>query len=325
MKDSYHYHTNFPKQDKRPLWLKVNVGLPIWGVYIGEEKPEVRVSGNYTYITTPGTKRRVRFLVAEWPSAHIDIDSVVADCFIIHSVIEDSLHPFVLKKMKDWVEECDDTHSGCHVARGTARLLPTRLLDLGPLPHGNAFDSMPGDPRSILDDTSFSLVETKPKEEGVYVALSYCWGQYLAYKTTHSNLHKHKTQGGIKYADLPKTLQDAVFLVRYLGIRYVWADCLCIIQDDAADWEHEASRMADVYSNAYLTISAARANHCGEGFLNPRKTKDRDIAPFITEQGSFDLHFGYDDLTMSPGHIESVVETPLSIRRVSCHPGFINP
>lgn len=56
MKDSYHYHKNFPKHDERPLWLKVNVGLPIWGVYIGEEKPEVRVSGIYGYTTTPGTK-----------------------------------------------------------------------------------------------------------------------------------------------------------------------------------------------------------------------------------------------------------------------------
>ncbi|RAR12327.1 HET-domain-containing protein [Stemphylium lycopersici] len=295
MKDSYHYHKNFPKHDERPLWLKVNVGLPIWGIYIGEEKPEVRVSGIYGYTTTP--------------------DSVVADCFIIHSVIEDSLDPFVLRKMQDWVQECDDTHSGCHVASGAARLLPTRLLDLGSLPHGKAFDGMQGDPQSLLNDTSFRLVETNPNEEGVYVALSYCWGQYLAYKTTHSNLRQHTTQGGIRYADLPKTLQDAVFLVRYLGIRYIWADCLCIIQDDAGDWEHEASRMADVYSNAYLTISAARANHCGEGFLNPRKTKDRNIVPFTTEQGSFDLDFGYNDLTMSPGHIESVVETPLSIRR----------
>lgn len=35
--------------------------------------------------------------------------------------------------------------------------------------------------------------------------------------------------------DLPKTGQDAVFIVRKLGFRYLWVDSLCIIQDDEDD------------------------------------------------------------------------------------------
>lgn len=74
--------------------------------------------------------------------------------------------------------------------------------------------------------------------------------------------------------------------------------------------------MADVYINGYLTIAAARASHCNEGFLNPRKAKYRDIVLLRTEQGPCDLHFYYDDLIMSPGSIETVTATPLSIRQV---------
>jgi hypothetical protein len=35
-------------------------------------------------------------------------------------------------------------------------------------------------------------------------------------------------------------------MVRYLGIDHLWADCVCIIQDDKDDWEHEAAQMAEV-------------------------------------------------------------------------------
>ncbi|KAF1829293.1 HET-domain-containing protein [Decorospora gaudefroyi] len=206
-------------------------------------------------------------------------DSSVAGFFEKHDILEDSLHPYVLGKIT---------------------LLPTRLLDLNSLPTGKDFNRIKGDPRSLLSNTSLTLVETTPGSKGQYIALSYCWGQHLPYTTTTTSLPTHQTEGGIKYAHMPKALQDAVFLVRYLGKRYLWVDCLCIVQDDASDWEQEASRMAEVYSNAYLTLSATRARHCGESFLQARKTKDRHIVSFVDcSKTGFDLYFYYDDLTMS--------------------------
>ena len=55
---------------------------------------------------------------------------------------------------------------------------------------------------------------------------------------------------------LPRTFQDAVALLSELDIEYLWVDALCIIQDDQADWRHEATKMASIYSHAYLTIAA---------------------------------------------------------------------
>jgi hypothetical protein len=238
----------------------------------------------------------------------------VADCFDKHELIEDSLRPYVLGTMQTWVKSCDDHHGDC------SRLeteLPTRLLDLGSLPMGNEFEDHTRDPRDLLKNTALKLVENTPGSAGQYIALSYCWGKGLPFTTTTANLPKHKEDGGIKYAQLPKTLQDSIFLVRYLGIRYLWADCLCIVQDDKADWEREASRMADVYSNAYLTIAATRASHCGEGFLHARKVKNRRVVSFADAEGSFDLYFYYDDLTMSPGSMGSVIDESINMRRVS--------
>ncbi|CAO2647630.1 Nn.00g085520.m01.CDS01 [Neocucurbitaria sp. VM-36] len=193
--------------------------------------------------------------------------------------------------------------------------LPSRLLDLSALPERKDLLKFQGDPRSVFAGKSCKLVENGLTSTGQYVALSYCWGKSLAYTTTTTNLVAHKQEQGIKYDNLPKTLQDALFLVRYLGLQYLWADCVCIVQDDKADWEHEAARMADVYSNAYLTIAATRASHCGEGFLQPRKIKSRQSTPFEDEDGSFELYFDYDDCTTSPGSMQTVTYQPLRLHK----------
>lgn len=160
------------------------------------------------------------------------------------------------------------------------------------------------------------MIENEPGRMGQYVSLSYCWGKSLAYTTTTKNLELHKENNGIQYDDLPKTLQDAVFLVRHLGLQYLWADCLCIVQDNKADWEHEAGRMADVYTNAYLTLAATRASSCGEGFLQDRKNEDRVIVRFSDSEGSFELNSYYDDLTAFPGSMEAVIDEDLAMRKV---------
>ena len=45
-------------------------------------------------------------------------------------------------------------------------------------------------------------------------------------------------------------------LLETLNIKFLWIDSLCIIQDDQSDWEVESSLMAEIYSNAKLTIVA---------------------------------------------------------------------
>jgi hypothetical protein len=53
---------------------------------------------------------------------------------------------------------------------------------------------------------------------------------------------------------------DAVLVTKAMGVRYLWIDSLCIIQDKE-DWALHAPQMATVYGNAYLTISADAAEN----------------------------------------------------------------
>jgi hypothetical protein len=104
------------------------------------------------------------------------------------------------------------------------------------------------------------------------------------FKTVKAN--EKDNHRAISIQSLPKTYQDAVFLTRKLGIPYIWIDSLCIVQDDPAEWQEEASKMADIYQASMLTIAAASAHNGSIGlFLDSLKppTKlvwdDRDTGP----------------------------------------------
>lgn len=66
---------------------------------------------------------------------------------------------------------------------------------------------------------------------------------------------------------MPATFQDAIYIARKLGIRYLWIDALCIVQDDMDDWEAEAVAMCDVFAHSQITISAAKSSSSAESFL----------------------------------------------------------
>ena len=124
---------------------------------------------------------------------------------------------------------------------------------------------------SPLDISQQPRLVARPKESGIYVALSHCWGPLLESsaslytRTLKTNLND--MQRGIPTNLLPQNFQDAIFTVRKLQLRYLWIDALCIIQDDPADWAREAAKMNDIYGSAYLTIAATSAISSTEGFL----------------------------------------------------------
>ncbi|KAI4645219.1 hypothetical protein J4E93_006019 [Alternaria ventricosa] len=147
-----------------------------------------------------------------------------------------SSSPHTLAHALNWVRNCDKqrTDRRCHV---DAAPLPARVLDIrGSTPHRVA------------------LYEPTGEELGRYAALSYVWGESSPFATTRINIEANKK--GIDVEALPKTFQDAILIAREMGIGYVWIDSLCICQDDSEDWSRETSRMASVYSNAYIMLSA---------------------------------------------------------------------
>ncbi|KAH7152555.1 heterokaryon incompatibility protein-domain-containing protein, partial [Dactylonectria macrodidyma] len=139
-----------------------------------------------------------------------------------------------VSRAKEWLSTCTKHHGDCLVPARTE--LPSRVL--------------------VVSNHKVILRETKG-EIGRYVALSHCWGRNPVVRTLRANIRDHKEN--IPWPALSKTFQDAIILTWRLGFHYLWIDSLCIIQDDPDDWAEQASRMAQVFSNAQLTIAASRA------------------------------------------------------------------
>lgn len=140
--------------------------------------------------------------------------------------------------------------------------LPTRLLDLSP--HGCS------NLRLVITATDGQLLALEPAQRK-YVALSYSWGSpeqaKFQLKTDSKNLEEHLVD--IDFKKLPQTISDFVRLSRALGIRYLWVDALCIIQNDRDDWSRESFRMSEVYFHSFITFCILRGDSCSSGFLNP--------------------------------------------------------
>jgi hypothetical protein len=117
----------------------------------------------------------------------------------------------------------------------------------------------------------------------------------------------------IEYENLSQTFKDAVPITRSLGLRYLWIDSLCIIQEETnnLDWEREASKMAAVYSNALVTIAATGARDGTGGCFNEENGKeiwvsDEKYATYSAHVRRYIEHPDLDDIELS--------EFPLSTR-----------
>ena len=101
-----------------------------------------------------------------------------------------------------------------------------------------------------------------------YVTLSHCWGKIELQTLKQESFPK--LSGGIPVSSLHKTFQEAVKVALFLGVNYIWIDCLCIYQDSAEDWARESSLMGKVYEHGLCNISATAAKDAMGGLFQER-------------------------------------------------------
>jgi hypothetical protein len=155
-----------------------------------------------------------------------------------------------------WVQSCSLIHDDCRTVNGAAASdeskLPTRLIEIGDA----------GSLTVRVRETS----ELQQSEFEGYMTLSHCWGAVVPKKLTTDNYLSMLE--GIALSDMPATFLEAIRLTRRLGVRYLWIDSLCIIQDSSEDWGTESVRMFDIYRNSYLNIGAAGASDANGGLFS---------------------------------------------------------
>lgn len=166
-------------------------------------------------------------------------------------------------RVHSWLQDCVEMHESCSSNRDGA--LPDRVLQ--------------------IDGPEHVKLHITSNERLPYVCLSHCWGSQEILITTSANLDQHKM--GISWGKLPKTFQDAISFTHKLGIKYIWVDSLCILQNSAKDWHQQGSKMADIYENAALTIAAAvSANPKGGCFKKSNPLHQSRIRSFSEKSGN---------------------------------------
>ncbi|PHH59481.1 hypothetical protein CDD82_2451 [Ophiocordyceps australis] len=130
-------------------------------------------------------------------------------------------------------------------------------------------------PVYLVDAVDRCLVLAKPTDR--YTALSYVWGADRADDGPDAASQLLTTnvdafQLSLPDKSIPRTMLDAIWLSKKLGVRHIWIDRLCIVHDDPVDKADHVQHMAYVFANAYLTIVAAHG-HVNTGLvaLDPRR------------------------------------------------------
>lgn len=149
-----------------------------------------------------------------------------------------------------WMSFCNDRHKHLRCTPLDPHL-PLRIIDVGP-----------------SDGSQAPFLSVGKSRKGRYTTLSYRWGSGEHIKLTQDSFREMTTE--IPIQDLPKTLRDGIKITRRLGLRYIWIDALCIIQDCEDDWLTQSGLMHQIYSDAWLNISADRAESAQAGFLQRR-------------------------------------------------------
>ena len=137
-----------------------------------------------------------------------------------------------------WIEDCFHAHQECE--RRGRPFLPSRCLDIG---------TQSGDTIRLL---------TPKSELGRYSCLSHCWGLNNTCKLTSETFARYTN--GVPLEELPRTYRDAIAVCRFLGLKYIWIDSLCILQDSKADWLAESPKMIKYYGQCYVCIAATNVS-----------------------------------------------------------------
>lgn len=160
-------------------------------------------------------------------------------------------------RIREWLDTCGTDHNHhCAISSGA--------------------DITTWHPIWLVDVVERRIVRAAPKDR--YMTLSYVWGLPVRRNTPQGQAlllraNLQAWQDVLPENDMPQTFLDAMWLAKKLGIRHIWIDKLCIVQDDPEEMDNTVRHMAYVFANSYLTIVAASGDaHTGLTSLNPRRS-----------------------------------------------------
>jgi hypothetical protein len=164
--------------------------------------------------------------------------------------------------LREWVQTCDKDHAGhCHTFSDPWASIE-RSSDL-----------------RFIDVENECLVRQRDVPGSPpYVALSYVWGtDSNPLQTLRNNVEALSQLYAFRNKELapPLTIRDSMEIISSLGLKYLWVDRFCIVQDDEETKGAQLAAMASIYANAYFTIAACDGT-AGSGLAGSKPERHRE-------------------------------------------------
>ncbi|KAL5360047.1 heterokaryon incompatibility protein-domain-containing protein [Aspergillus floccosus] len=200
---------------------------------------------------TPWNKERRGFILGSLGTRVVFLEDSPGSPWVPRAGIAVEKSRFNTALIGEWLHSCEAVHgSQCS----------PQPLNIGRSSLGPSLKTF-----RLVDVVNGCVVETPIHRE--YFALSYVWGRVEQVRLFKANKDLLMRPGGLAgmASQLPKTIRDAIDLVRLLGKQYLWVDCLCLIQDDEEDLADSIGYMDLVYRGATATIIAASGQDADAG------------------------------------------------------------
>jgi hypothetical protein len=205
----------------------------------------------------------------------------------------------ILQQTMNWINGCVASHAKCKTP--TDGVLPARLIDLKDVQQ--------------LQLVRIVRVPVRSSPDLKYATLSYCWGGKPKLQLNRSNASTLEV--GVLVSTLPMTIQDAVHFTAALGLRWLWVDSLCIVQDSTEDMAHEVQSMYSIYQNCFISIAALDAEHSDAGLYacrDPLMYAECELARTSEEQAIV--------INSGPFHLIPEKVPPLSVQLPAGTPAY---
>ncbi|KAM0327700.1 hypothetical protein ACHAQA_005995 [Verticillium albo-atrum] len=109
-------------------------------------------------------------------------------------------------------------------------------------------------PRRVIDCHDRTIVPVQAPCD--YFTLSYVWGPAAV---------QDAPAGDALPTNLPRTVEDAMTVVRELGYRFLWVDRYCLDQSNKAEFQTQLNQMADIYRHGFACIIGAAGEDADYG------------------------------------------------------------
>jgi serine/threonine protein kinase len=135
----------------------------------------------------------------------------------------------------NWLRICQYSHRSC--SQPQSGFLPRFLLEIDGKQSAR-----------LICTSTVSISDTR------YVALSYMWGPSPQLRLSKAN--KELLHQAVDVRSLAGPVESAIAFVGKVGLKYLWVDTLCIVEDDEKCNQEQMALMGQIYAKAFLVISA---------------------------------------------------------------------